>query len=95
MKGLPGGYNRDLQEDRGPLLETSPLLHGSLSVLALPRVTFDQGRCSAAVDEGFTQATDLAEALVTKGLPFRKAYQVVGSLVRRCQERTRPDLPTC
>lgn len=89
VKGLPGGYNRDLQEDRAGLLETAPLLLGSLSVLrlALPRVTFDRARCRAAVDEGFTQATDLAEALVKKGLPFRRAYQVIGSLVRRCQER--------
>jgi argininosuccinate lyase len=89
VKGLPGGYNRDLQEDRASLLETGPLLHGSLEVLrlVLPRVTFNQERCRAAVEDGFTQATDLAEALVKKGMPFRRAYQVVGSLVRRCQEQ--------
>ena len=89
MKGLPGGYNRDQQEDRATVLETGPLLHGSLGVLrlSLPRVTFDAVKCRAAVDEGFTQATDLAEALVKKGLPFRSAYQAVGSLVRRCQEQ--------
>lgn len=89
VKGLPGGYNRDLQEDRASLLETGPLLLGTLSVLrlALPRVTFHPERCRVGVEEGFTQATDLAEALVKKGMPFRKAYQVVGSLVRRCQEQ--------
>jgi argininosuccinate lyase len=89
LKGLPGGYNRDLQEDRASLLETSPLFFGSLSILrlSLPRVTFDPARCRVGVDEGFTQATDLAEALVKKGLPFRKAYQAVGSLVKQCQER--------
>ncbi len=88
VKGLPGGYNRDLQEDRAPLLETGPLFAQSLSVLrlALPRVKLNKERCRAAVEEGFTQATDLAEALVKKGMPFRKAYQAVGSLVRRCQE---------
>jgi argininosuccinate lyase len=88
VKGLPGGYNRDLQEDRASILETKPLLHQSISVLrlSLPRVTFNKEKCLAAVAEGFTQATDLAEALVKKGMPFRKAYQVVGSLVRRCQE---------
>jgi argininosuccinate lyase len=92
VKGLPAGYNRDLQEDRAPVLETGPLLHGALDVLrlALPRVRFDRERCRAAVDEGFTQATDLAEALVKRGLPFRHAYQRVGSLVRRCQERGWP-----
>lgn len=89
VKGLPGGYNRDLQEDRASLLETAPLLLGSLSVLrlSLPRVTFHPEKCRVGVDEGFTQATDLAEALVKKGMPFRKAYQVVGTLVRRCQEQ--------
>jgi argininosuccinate lyase len=92
VKGLPGGYNRDLQEDRQSLLETGPLFHGSLEVLrlALPRVTFNPAKCRAGLDEGFTQATDLAEALVKKGMPFRKAYQVVGSLVRRCQEQGLP-----
>lgn len=89
VKGLPGGYNRDLQEDRAPLLETDSMLHGSLEVLrlALPRVIFNAARCREGLDEGFTQATDLAEALVKKGMPFRAAYQVVGSLVRRCQEQ--------
>jgi argininosuccinate lyase len=89
VKGLPGGYNRDLQEDRAGVLETGPLLMGVLSVLrlALPRVTFHPERCRVGIDEGFTQATDLAEALVKKGLPFRRAYKAVGSLVRRCQEQ--------
>ncbi len=89
VKGLPGGYNRDLQEDRATLLETGPLLFGSLDVLrlALPRITFNAEACRKGLDEGFTQATDLAEALVKKGMPFRAAYQVVGSLVRRCQEQ--------
>lgn len=89
VKGLPGGYNRDLQEDRGPLLETKPLLHGVLSVLrlSLPHVTFHPEKCRVGLDEGFTQATDLAEALVKKGMPFRVAYKHVGALVRKCQEQ--------
>jgi argininosuccinate lyase len=88
VKGLPGGYNRDLQEDRGPLLETRPLLEGVLAVLrlSLPRVTFHPEKCRVGLDEGFTQATDLAEALVKKGMPFRVAYKHVGALVRKCQE---------
>jgi argininosuccinate lyase len=89
VKGLPGGYNRDLQEDRASLLETAPLLTGVLEVLrlSLPRVTFHPDKCRVGVDEGFTQATDLAEALVKKGMPFRHAYKAVGSLVRRAQEQ--------
>ncbi|MCL2011225.1 MAG: argininosuccinate lyase [Cystobacterineae bacterium] len=88
MKGLPAGYNRDLQEDRQALLETGPMLNSCLQVLglAMPRLHFDAGRCKVALEDGYTQATDLAEALVKKGMAFREAYQAVGSLVRRCQE---------
>ncbi|MBX5482827.1 MAG: argininosuccinate lyase [Myxococcaceae bacterium] len=88
LKGLPAGYNRDLQEDRGPLLETGALVRSVLSILqlALSKVRFDRDRCRAAVAGDAMQATDLAEALVRTGLPFRTAYQIVGALVRRCQE---------
>jgi argininosuccinate lyase len=89
VKGLPGGYNRDLQEDRAGILETGPLLNGSLAVLrlSLPHVTFDVERCRAAVEEGGTQATDLAEALVTQGVPFREAYKLIGALVAKAREQ--------
>jgi argininosuccinate lyase len=92
MKGLPGGYNRDLQEDRQPLLETGPLLHSVLSLLGLGlgHVRFDPERTMRAVESDYTQATDLAEALALKGVPFRTAYQLVGRLVRRCQEQGLP-----
>ncbi|HEY8039348.1 MAG TPA: argininosuccinate lyase [Polyangiaceae bacterium] len=83
MKGLAGGYNRDQQEDRLPLLEAGPLALGCARVvsLALPHVTFDAARGATALGEGFTQATDLAEALVRRGVPFREAYKAVGRLV--------------
>jgi argininosuccinate lyase len=83
MKGLASGYNRDQQEDRLPLLEAAPLAIGCARVveLALPHVTFDRERGARALDEGFTQATDLAEALVRRGAPFREAYKAVGRLV--------------
>jgi len=92
MKGLPGGYNRDLQEDRGPLLASGPLARSVLGMLslALGHVRFDRERCREAVTSGYTQATDLAEALVERGLPFRTAYLLVGTLVRTCQERGLP-----
>ncbi|HWV36930.1 MAG TPA: argininosuccinate lyase [Vulgatibacter sp.] len=92
LKGLPGGYNRDLQEDRGPLLETGPLARGVIEILdlALPRLRFRPERCRAALESDATQATDLAEALVRKGIPFRDAYRAVGELVRACQERGLP-----
>jgi argininosuccinate lyase len=83
MKGLASGYNRDQQEDRGPLLEAGRLARGCTEVvsLALPHVAFDAERGRRSLDEGFTQATDLAEALVRKGVPFREAYKAVGTLV--------------
>jgi argininosuccinate lyase len=89
MKGLASGYNRDQQEDRLPLLEAGPLALGCVRVidLALPHVTFDGERGARALAEGFTQATDLAEALVRRGVPFREAYKAVGRLVALAVEK--------
>lgn len=89
MKGLASGYNRDQQDDRLPLLEAGPLARGCARVvkLALPNVTFDAEQGRRALDEGFTQATDLAEALVRRGVPFREAYKAVGALVAAAVEQ--------
>jgi argininosuccinate lyase len=82
-KGLPSGYNKDLQDDKTALF-------GALDTLGavLPAVTgtirdmsFDAGACAAALDSGML-ATDLADALVDGGMPFREAHEVVGRLVR-------------
>ena len=85
VRGLPSGYNRDQQEDRGPLLAAPKRAKDAVELLALslPHVHFDGARGRAMLDEGFTQATDLAEALVRKGVAFREAYGAVGQLVRR------------
>ena len=83
MKGLASGYNRDQQEDRLPLLEAGSLARGCTRIvsLSIQHVTFDGAQGKRALDEGFTQATDLAEALVRRGVPFREAYKAVGALV--------------
>jgi argininosuccinate lyase len=83
MKGLASGYNRDQQEDRLALLEAGPLARGCVRAvsLALPHVRFDARRGKQALADGFTQATDLAEALVRRGAAFREAYKAVGALV--------------
>jgi argininosuccinate lyase len=88
MKGLPGGYNRDLQEDRQPLLETGPLVISVLRMLrlGLSRIRFDGERGRAALEDGATAATDVAEALAQAGVPFRTAYKLTGALVRKCSE---------
>lgn len=88
MKGLPTGYNRDLQEDRRSILESGPLVRGAVHAMrvAMPGVEFDAGRGMSALADGVTQATDLAEALVKKGVPFRDAYKAVGALVKKAND---------
>ncbi|MDB4943548.1 MAG: Argininosuccinate lyase [Labilithrix sp.] len=89
VKGLPSGYARDLQDDREPLLSTGPLVRGAVRAVraAMIHLTFDAERCLKAVSDGSTQATDVAEALVRKGLPFREAYKATGALVHLARER--------
>lgn len=89
VKGLPTGYARDLQDDRQPVLDTGPLLRGAIRAVraAMIHLTFDKERCLLAVSDGSTQATDVAEALVRKGLPFREAYKATGQIVHLARER--------
>ena len=84
LKGLPLSYNRDLQEDKTPFFETYESLLLTLLIMAemLPAIRFDEERMRAAAAAGYTLATDLADYLVRKGLPFRDAHQAVGKLVR-------------
>jgi argininosuccinate lyase len=84
VKGLPSGYNRDQQDDRRATLSTAPTVLAALRAmeLSLPHVRLDAERGRAALADGSTQATDLAEAMVRKGIPFREAYKAVGALVR-------------
>ena len=86
MKGLPLSYNRDLQEDKPPLFDTVDTVKSCLAVLneMLPGVTFHVARLREAAKEGYSTATDVAEYLVRKGLPFRKAHEVTGRIVLYC-----------
>jgi len=86
LKGLPLSYNRDLQEDKEPLFDTVDTVKGVLTVLAamLPQIVFREDRLREAALGGFTLATDVADYLVEKGVPFRKAHAVVGAVVRWC-----------
>ena len=89
VKGLPSGYARDLQDDRQPVLETGPLVRGAVRAVraAMIHLAFDPERCLHAVSDGSTQATDVAEALVRKGVPFREAYKATGQLVHLAKEK--------
>ncbi len=90
VKGIPLGYNRDLQENTTPLYHASDSLLGSLGILAamLPEIEFDTARTESAIS-GFAYATDLADFLVESGMPFREAHAVVGRIVSSCLERGR------
>ena len=89
LKGLPLSYNRDLQEDKAPLFETYESLLLTLLVLAemLPSIRVNEERMRTAATAGYTLATDLADYLVRKGVPFREAHRAVGKLVRYASER--------
>jgi argininosuccinate lyase len=83
MKGLPLSYNRDLQEDKTALFAAADGLLPCLrmSALMMTALTFRKDRMLAATKEGFINATDLADYLVMKGMPFRNAHEVVGRIV--------------
>jgi argininosuccinate lyase len=85
MKGLPLAYNKDLQEDKEGVIDAADTAEDALRLYLdmLPRVAFHADRMRAAAANAFSNATDLADYLVRKGLPFREAHHVVGELVRR------------
>ena len=84
MKGLPIGYSKDLQEDKEALFDAEDTLLASLVAAASVRagLTINRSATEAAAS-GLLLATDVADYLVAKGLPFRDAHEVVGALVRR------------
>jgi argininosuccinate lyase len=83
LKGLPLAYNRDLQEDKEPVFAQADAYAGALDVLALAYggLRFDAARMAAAADDGLSVATDVAEALVREGVPFREAHERVASRI--------------
>jgi len=85
LKGLPSSYQRDLQEDKGPLFDSVTTVKDALRVFAamLPELTINAGRMESAADDSNLLATDLAEYLVKKGMPFREAHEAVGKMVAR------------
>jgi len=91
LKGLPLAYDRDLQEDKEPVFDAVDTL-----LLVLPAVTgmiatmaVSAERLEAAAPDGFTLATEIADLLVCRGVPFREAHEVVGHLVAFCQANDR------
>jgi len=91
LKGLPLTYNRDLQEDKEPVFDTVDTVQQSLSITAelLANLTFNRQAMREACAAGFMTATDLADYLVRKKVPFRQAHAISGRAVAYCIERNR------
>lgn len=89
QKGLPLAYNRDLQEDKQALLNAADAVIPTLVIFAamVPALQFDLPRLRALAGASFSLATEVADYLVKKGMPFREAHHVVGALVRECEAR--------
>ena len=89
MKGQPLAYNKDNQEDKEPLFDTVDTLRDTLRAFIemVPGIEVDPAAMRAAAEEGFATATDLADYLVKRGLPFRDAHEAVARVVRLAQER--------
>jgi len=97
IKGQPLAYNKDNQEDKEPLFDTVDTLHATLRAFAwmMPGIEVDREAMRKAALQGHATATDLADYLVRRGVPFRDAHEAVARAVRRADERgcTLPQLP--
>jgi argininosuccinate lyase len=84
MKGLPSGYNKDLQEDKHAVFDAEDTLAGCTAVVksVIEGLSLNRARAEAAAS-GLLLATDVADYLVGKGVPFRSAHEIVGALVRK------------
>lgn len=89
MKGLPLSYNKDMQEDKEALFDALDTVSLCLELMApmIESATFKPENMKKAAAKGFINATDCADYLVKKGMPFRDAYKIVGELVRYCVEK--------
>ena len=91
LKGLPLAYNKDMQEDKEALFDAHDTLGICLEVFTdmFRTLTFNKEKMERAAAEGFTNATDAADYLVGKGLPFRDAHEVLGKLVAHCVQENK------
>jgi argininosuccinate lyase len=90
IKGLPGGYNKDLQEDKEGVFDAEDTVAGSLAVVrsVISGLTLNRERSESAAS-GLLLATDVADYLVGRGVPFRRAHEIVGGLVRMLHSQER------
>ena len=90
IKGLPLSYNKDFQEDKEPIFDTVETISSCLkamTILISEGIEFNIDNLTESVQNDFSNATDIADYLVSKDVPFRSAYQVVGEIVKYCLEK--------
>jgi argininosuccinate lyase len=94
LKGLPIGYNRDLQEDKRIVFRAYDMVSGCLAMATaiVNSANYNKAAIEPTLDRGFLDATSLAEYFVTKGIPFRTAHHIVGTLVARCEKEQKHSL---
>jgi argininosuccinate lyase len=92
LKGLPMTYNRDLQEDKEPLFDSADTVRATTRLMAamIQNTSVNEKNCRRAACDPALLATDLADWLVRKGMPFRHAHQVVGAAVAVAEKRGKP-----
>ena len=91
MKGLPLAYNKDMQEDKEAIFDAIDTVNLCLTTLEplIDTMSINKEKMEEATKNGFLNATDCADYLVQKGIPFRDAYKIVGNLVKHCIENNR------
>ncbi|HDJ27645.1 MAG TPA: argininosuccinate lyase [Proteobacteria bacterium] len=89
MKSLPLAYNKDMQEDKEPLFDCLDTVKGSLAIMAplVRSMTVNRQSMATQAEYGFSTATEIADYLVRRGLPFRQAHEIVGNIVAYCLEK--------
>jgi argininosuccinate lyase len=88
LKAQPSGYNRDLQEDKRHIFNASDTIEACIDMASaiVENTAFKTEKIAASLEAGFLDATSLAEYLVKKGIPFRTAHGIVGTLVAQCEK---------
>jgi len=91
LKALPLAYNKDMQEDKEGMFDTVRTLQGALQLFApmIATMKVNRDRMRQAVNQDFSNATDIADYLVNKGLPFREAHEVIGKTVLYCIQQNK------
>lgn len=89
MKGLPLAYNKDMQEDKEPVFDTVKTVKGCLSIMTgmINEIKINVEKMNKAVHQDFSNATELADYLAKKGIPFREAHELVGQMVLHCIQK--------